>query len=190
MTTRCTTVPARSLHRRHRRAVAVVTLAACGGGGNGNTASAGAARDDAGRGDHDAGDRHGPRWGDRPSTPQGNGRFGGGQFAAMAQQFTQCLRDQGLEVGDLTARPNGNGGGQGGGEGGPPADGSRPRFDGSRPSFEGQPPADGSRPTGGEGQRPQVDPAQMAQRFAQRLGLDTTNEAVAAAVTACSAQLG
>jgi hypothetical protein len=97
----------------------------------------------------------------------------------MAQAFTQCLRSQGLEVGDLQP---GGGRGQGGqgGEGGPPPNGSRPRF--QRPQ--------GSLPEGGSVPRPQLDPAQMAQRFAQRLGLDMTNEAVAAAVNSCSSQLG
>jgi hypothetical protein len=150
-------------------AAAVVALSACGGGG-GRSASAGPAPSTS-----------------SPSAPAaeggGGGRPAGLQFAQMAQAFTQCLRDHGLEVGDLpTGPPNGGGEGR---QGGPPADGSRPRFGGRRPADGSVPPA------GGEGaQRPQRDPAQLAQRFAARLGLDTTDAAVAAAVDACSSRLG
>ena len=98
----------------------------------------------------------------------GQRRAGAGRVAAAAQAFAQCLRDQGFEVGDLPAggRPSGGGGG-GGGE--------FPR-----------PPAGGSAPAGATHR----DPAVMAQRLAQRLGLDTTDESVAAAVSSCSARLG
>jgi hypothetical protein len=166
---------------------AVVALAACGGGGSDASASGGTTTTAA------AGN----------ATPPDGSRPASGGFGGM-QAFTQCLTDQGLDVQEQ----------QPSGQGGPPADGSRPDFggDGSRPDFPAdgslpgppdgslpappdggslpQPPADGSRPQGRPGGGgANVDPSQMAQFLAQRLGLDTSDPTVAAAIDTCSAQL-
>lgn len=87
--------------------------------------------------------------------------------------FTACLRDEGLEVDDITF---------GAGAGGPggATDGSLPAApDGSVPAggFEGGPPAGGSAPDG-EG----FDPSS---RMIEQLGLDETDPAVAAALEVC-----
>jgi hypothetical protein len=114
------------------------------------------------------------------------GGFGGGngaQFDRTAIQdsfnnFTACLRDQGLDVDDIdfTAGPGGDG------QGGPPADGSIPTPPaGGGGGFQGGPPPDGAGPgTGG------FDPTA---RILERLRLDTTDATVTAAVDACSDQL-
>jgi hypothetical protein len=94
--------------------------------------------------------------------------------------FTACLRDQGLDVDDITM------GGPGGGGGGPIAGGSLPP-DVSLPpgGFDGGPngtPPDGATGVpggpGGEG----FDPTA---RLIEQLGLDDTDPAVSAALTTC-----
>jgi hypothetical protein len=94
--------------------------------------------------------------------------------------FTACLRDEGLDVDDITFGPpggaagaNGNGGslpagatGQGGGFGGPPPNGSAPGNGGA-----------GGGP-GGAG----FDPTA---RIIEQLGLDDTDPAVTAALAKC-----
>jgi hypothetical protein len=102
------------------------------------------------------------------------------QIQNSLNDFTACLRDEGLTVDDITfGRPAGAGGtdgvatdgsvpagavGQGGGFGGPPPDGSVPAGSNNGP--------------GGAG----FDPTA---RMIERLGLDETDPAVAAALAKC-----
>jgi hypothetical protein len=94
---------------------------------------------------------------------------------AAAADFTACLRDEGLDVDDLTLGRPGGGNGNG-----PATDGSVPTAaDGSLPpgGFQGGPPAGGG---GGNGQG--FDPTA---RLVEQLGLDATDPAVAAALAKC-----
>lgn len=108
---------------------------------------------------------------------------GGGRFDQTAIQdglnrFTECLRDEGLDVDDVTMPTPGQGGPGGGGtlpEGATPGSGGG--FDGGPP---GSPPADGGGDGGG------FDPTA---RIIEQLGLDDTDPAVAAAVDSCSSVL-
>jgi hypothetical protein len=101
---------------------------------------------------------------------------GGGNFDPEAMQqatlaYTECLRDEGLEVDDLDfSAQGGPGGGAGVGPGGAPPDGSAP---------------DGSMPDGGDpGQGPgDGDPGN---RLAEILGLDPDDPTVAAALEVCA----
>lgn len=108
------------------------------------------------------------------------GRGPGGGFNGEAIQnalsdFTACLRDNGLQVDDVTfGPPNGNGTN---GNGGPPADGSLPA---GGPGFGGPPP-DGSIPNGGPGDGG-FDPTA---RIIEQLGLDSTDPTVKAALNTC-----
>lgn len=111
----------------------------------------------------------------------GGGRQGGGLDVNAIQQslnqFTACLRDQGLDVDDITfGGPGGNGPGGPGGPGGsvPAPDGSVP------PGGFGGPP-----PDGGNG----ADDFDPTARIIERLGLDDTDPAVKAAVSACQSIL-
>lgn len=107
------------------------------------------------------------------------GRGPGGGFNGEAIQnalndFTACLRDNGVQVDDITFGPR-NGGGTNG-DGGPPLDGSLPA---GGPAF-GAPP-DGSIPTGGPGGEG-FDPTA---RILDQLGLDSTDPTVKAALDTC-----
>ena len=97
---------------------------------------------------------------------------------AAITAFTDCLTQQGISVPDVSF---GNGGGNGqGGNGGPPADGSRP---------DGAPTGSFPRRNGGQGGAGNgggFDPTTM---IIQRLGLDTSDAAVKAAVDACTPAL-
>lgn len=122
--------------------------------------------------------------------PQGAGPGGNGanreQIQTALSAFTSCLRDNGVQVDDIQfgAGPGGQGGpGQGGAGGQAPgapggaANGSVPTpppggFDGSAPQ----------RPANGQG----FDPTA---RIVERLGLDSTDPAVAAALEACQPAL-
>jgi hypothetical protein len=116
--------------------------------------------------------------------PGGGGRpdFDRTAIQDSLNNFTACLRDQGLEVDDVDF----TGGPGGGGQGGPPADGSIPTPPaGGGGGFQGGPPPGGSLPAGGPGGGG-FDPTT---RILEQLGLDTTDPAVTAAVDACSAEL-
>ena len=119
----------------------------------------------------------------------GGGGPGGGNFDATAIQdsfnaFTECLRDEGLEVDDIEfgVGPGGGaiGGGPDGATGTPPGGGSVP--DGG---FQGGPPPGGSIPDGGPGGEG-FDPTD---RLIQQLELDEDDPAVTAAVEVCQAVL-
>ena len=103
-----------------------------------------------------------------------NGRGQGGGLDRDAVQaslndFTACLRDQGLDVDDLDLNA------QGGPGGGPGVGGSLPP-DGSIPA--------GSAPAGGAGQGPgDGDPSN---RLAEILGLDPDDPTTAAALEVCA----
>jgi hypothetical protein len=115
---------------------------------------------------------------DQPATdgsaPQVGGR--GGQMHEVITAFTACLGEHGVTVPDISI-PEGRGNGQ------PPFDGSRPgtRPDGSVPA--GATPGSFPRRNGGGAG---FDPGQMIVR---RLGLDTSDATVEAAVAACSSTL-
>jgi len=120
--------------------------------------------------------------------------FGGGQrgnFDRDAVQtamndFTACLRDQGLDVDDVTMGGPGGGGPSGPGGPGDLPDGSVPtgsgggfgngNFGGTPPDGSGVPGGPGG--PGGEG----FDPTKM---LISRLGLDETDPAVTTAISAC-----
>lgn len=121
---------------------------------------------------------------------------GGGDFDPDAMQaaltdFTACLRDEGLDVDDITFGPGAGGPGGGGdaatgGTGAVPG-GAVPGGDatgGSVPQggFEGGPPADGEGPPEGEG----FDPTS---RMIEQLGLDADDPAVTAALETCQPAL-
>ncbi|MGZ4700473.1 MAG: hypothetical protein ACXV5U_05890 [Ilumatobacteraceae bacterium] len=114
-------------------------------------------------------------------------RLGGGgrNFDPTAIQnslndFTACLRTEGLQVDDITfARPGGAG--NGGTGGGPPADGSVPPGGGG---FGGPPPNGSGPANGGQGGpgRGGFDPTK---RLIQQLKLDDTDPKVIAALAKC-----
>jgi hypothetical protein len=109
----------------------------------------------------------------------GRGRRGNFDPAAIQSalsDFTSCLREQGLQVDDITL-PQPGAGGPGGANAGslPVPDGSIPPggFDGPPPSFQG-----GGNVPGGAG----FDPTT---RMIEQLGLDATDPAVKAALDIC-----
>lgn len=112
--------------------------------------------------------------------PAGAGPGGGAdreQRQAALVSFTECLRDNGLQVDDIEFGGPPGGGGPGGDAGAGGADGSVPAappggFGGSRPE----------RPAGGDG----FDPTA---RIIEQLGLDENDPAVTKALEACQAQL-
>lgn len=115
----------------------------------------------------------------------GRGGGGGGGLDRDAIQtamndFTACLRDEGLEVDDITM-----GGGAGGGapDGSFPAGG--PNGDGSLPpgGFDGGP--NGAPPEGGQGGGPGGDGFDPTAMLIAQLGLDDTDPAVTAALEIC-----
>lgn len=119
----------------------------------------------------------------------GGGGPRGGDFDATGIQdafnaFTECLRDEGLEVDDIEFGVGPGGGAIGdrpdGATGTPPGGGSVP--DGG---FQGGPPAGGSIPDGGPGGEG-FDPTD---RLIQQLELDEDDPAVTAAVEVCQPAL-
>jgi hypothetical protein len=113
--------------------------------------------------------------------------FGGGRrrnfdptkLQAAFNDFTSCLRDNGVQVNDITIGQGRNGGTGGGAPGGAP-DGSVPPggFGGPPPSFT----PGGANAPGGAG----FDPTQ---RLIDRLGLDATDTKVKAAISTCQPAL-
>jgi hypothetical protein len=91
--------------------------------------------------------------------------------------FTACLRDEGLQVDDITFGPPGGGGPPGGATGGSVPTGGN----GQGPGFGGPPP-NGSGPANGGPGGAGFDPTA---RLIERLGLDSTDPAVKAALTKC-----
>lgn len=123
----------------------------------------------------------------------GRGGQGGGLDIDAVQtsmnDFTACLRDEGLDVDDIEfGGGQGPGGANGGGfGGGPPAGGSIPAGatppDGSIPAggFQGGPPDGAGGPGGGR-----FDPTD---RIIEQLDLDAEDPAVAAAIESCQSIL-
>jgi hypothetical protein len=119
--------------------------------------------------------------------PGGGGR-GGGNFDASGIQdafnaFTECLRDEGLEVDDIEFGVGPGGGAIGDrpdGATGTPPDGSVP--DGG---FQGGPPAGGSIPEGGPG----GEGFNPTDRLIEQLELDEDDPAVTAAIEVCQPAL-
>jgi len=106
----------------------------------------------------------------------------GRQFDRTAVQnalndFTACLRDQGLQVDDITFGPPAGGTRPDNGNGNAP-DGSAPDGRGFGPRPDGSAPANGQGGPGGVG----FDPTQ---RLIQSLGLDDTDPKVKAALDKC-----
>jgi hypothetical protein len=101
------------------------------------------------------------------------GNFDPDQIQTALNDFTACLRDEGLDVDDISFGAGGGPGGAGGGPTGPP-DGSLP------PGGFGGPPNGGSAPGGPGGAG--FDPSQA---IIDQLGLDDTDPAVTAAVEKC-----
>jgi hypothetical protein len=118
------------------------------------------------------------------------GGNGGPQFDRTAIQdalnsFTECLRDNGVQVDDVDF-----GVGPGGGPGGTPPDGAQPVTSGDVPAGGFGPPTDGSVPAGGAGPGgPGGDGFDPTDRIIEQLGLDDTDPTVTAALTACQAEL-
>lgn len=113
-------------------------------------------------------------------------QFGGGQgggfdrdaISGAMNDFTACLRDEGLEVDDITiGQPGAGGPGAGGSLPAGATDGSGPPggFDGGQP---GRPPNGAAGGPGADG----FDPSQV---MIQLLGLDDTDPAVTAALAVC-----
>jgi hypothetical protein len=101
------------------------------------------------------------------------GGFDVDEIAASLNDFTACLRDEGLDVDDIEfAGPGGPGGGPG-----PNADGSLPPG-----GFNGGPPDGATGGPGGAGFNP-------TQQMIEQLGLDDTDPAVTAAIEACQSIL-
>ncbi|NTV39077.1 MAG: hypothetical protein HGA51_03840 [Demequinaceae bacterium] len=108
------------------------------------------------------------------------GMGGGGSFDQEAisealYSYTQCLRDEGLDVGDITLDSMMPGGGR---QGTPDADAQ---------GTAGTPPS----PAAGDGAQPTIAPGErgpggnMTDRFAEQLGQDTTDPAWIAANETC-----
>jgi hypothetical protein len=115
----------------------------------------------------------------------GGGRGGGFDRTAVQNamnDFTACLRTNGVQVDDITFGPRGGANGANGGNGGATT-GSTPA-DGNGPGFGGPPP-NGSAPTNGNG-GPGGAGFDPTARLIQRLGLDATNPAVKAALDTCT----
>lgn len=117
--------------------------------------------------------------------PGDRGGFDPDQVQLALADYTACLRDEGLDVDDVTFGPGGGGpGGDGAqdGEGTPgstPPEGFEPPAGGSAPAgAEPGDPAAGGPPQAGEG----FDPSE---RIVEQLGLDDDDPAVAAALEAC-----
>ncbi len=109
----------------------------------------------------------------------GRGRtFDRTAIQSSLNDFTACLRTEGLQVDDITFGPPA-GAGNGGTGGGPPADGSIPGGGGF-----GGPPPNGSTPANGQGGpgRGGFDPTK---RLIQQLKLDDTDPKVVAALAKC-----
>ena len=109
----------------------------------------------------------------------GAGGGGGGDARAGIQEnllvYTQCLRDEGLDVGDIEFGGGGAGGGGAGGAGGGNAGGGAGGGDGAG-NGDGAGRAQGN---GGAGQDPST-------RIARFLDLDLEDPAVSAAIDACA----
>ncbi len=104
--------------------------------------------------------------------------FGGGRREAAESpemqdallEFSQCVRDAGYDVGDLTlGRPGGAGGGQGNGAGGQAGDGDQAE------AGQGQ----------GQGGQRQPGFGNRTARFANQLGLDAEDPAVTETIEGC-----
>ncbi|CAB4702499.1 MAG: hypothetical protein F2934_00350 [Actinobacteria bacterium] len=103
----------------------------------------------------------------------GGGRFNPEQMQAAFNDFTSCLRSQGLDVEDVTfGRPGSNGNGNGG-NGASGTEGPRDGF--------GPPPGE-TGPRDGQGFNP-------TRRLMRQLNLDETDPKVTAAVAACQPAL-
>jgi hypothetical protein len=115
---------------------------------------------------------------------RGPGSGGGPAFdpeetQATFNEFTECLRDQGLQVDDIDF---------GDGPGGGPAGGSVPEGSAAGGGFQGGPPPsnqDGTGPGGPNGEG--FDPTRG---IIERLGLDAADPTVTAAVDACRSIIG
>jgi hypothetical protein len=112
----------------------------------------------------------------------GAGRGGGFDREAIQtslNDFTACLRDEGLQVDDITFGPQGGAGGGGAPDGSIPAGAN-----GGGPGFGG-PPLGGSAPANGANGGPGGAGFDPTARMIERLGLDDTDPAVKAALTKC-----
>jgi hypothetical protein len=98
--------------------------------------------------------------------------------------FTACLRDEGLAVDDITFGPPG---GAAGGANGAAPDGSVPAGAAGQDGGFGGPPPDGSTPAGANGGQggPGGAGFDPTARMIQRLGLDDTDPAVVSALAKC-----
>ncbi|MFN8022481.1 MAG: hypothetical protein U0Q03_13225 [Acidimicrobiales bacterium] len=131
--------------------------------------------------------------------PGGRGGFDPDQMQIALADYTACLRDQGLDVDDITFGPQGGQGAQGAPDGqatdgsvpaggfGAPPDGSAPDGATGTPpdgatSGQGGQGGQGGPPQGGEG----FDPTD---RIIEQLGLDADDPTVSAALDACQSLL-
>jgi hypothetical protein len=120
------------------------------------------------------------------------GGNGGPQFDRTAIQdalngFTECLRDNGVQVDDIDFSVGPGGGDGPGGPDGTAPDGAAPQGTGDVPAGGFGTPPDGSAPTGPGG--PGGDGFDPTARIIEQLGLDDTDPAVTAALTTCQPEL-
>ena len=117
----------------------------------------------------------------------GRGRNGVDREAIQnsLNDFTACLRDEGLDVDDITfGPPGGRAGGTNGAANGGATDGSVPAGATQGGGFGGPPP-DGSAPANGGTGGPGGAGFDPTARLIERLGLDDTDPAVVAALAKC-----
>ena len=120
----------------------------------------------------------------------GRGRNGVDREAIQnsLNDFTACLRDEGLDVDDITFGPRGGNGGTGANANGGATDGSVPAGAAGQGGGFGGPPPGGSAPANGGAGGPGgpggagFDPTA---RLIERLGLDDTDPKVVAALAKC-----
>ena len=111
----------------------------------------------------------------------GRGRgFNREAIQSALNDFTACLRDEGLQVDDITFGPPGGAAGANGGT----TDGSVPADANGGRGFAGPPP-DGSAPANGANGGPGGAGFDPMARMIERLGLDATDPAVKAALDKC-----
>lgn len=127
--------------------------------------------------------------------PGGRSGFDPDEIEIALADYTACLRDEGLEVDDVSFGVGAGGGPVGDAAGGQPANGATPP-DGFEPPAGGSVPEGGTPPgADGAGQDGQGGPPQGGEgfdpsdRIIEQLGLDADDPTVSAALDACQSLL-